>query len=448
MSNYLFVFVFVFLNGFLHLLSANAQHSRYIRTAVQEDRRILNQQHFAHEVHKLNREYYLNCQQSISKYCHYHPFSINSVSSQELVNTLDQFSDYSLPLIPNPQPDEDSDRRIDFFGVEAMLSSSVLAIRAQMRELDEYLAERPHFELIFWNSSHLHSAHNISQEEKERESGRNVHTIPVYFVLRRLPFTLATDLRDFTSINFPADANKCSSRPVSVCMDGTGTWGNRYVTSSTHLNMFKESMFTIYVSKSCAPSNRFSEPGTCDDTANAFECMFLPPTNCSLPLSVLHNCTKVNSLDFMYLSSATTNAHTIPYGSQELTDFRNSEEIKALSHRSQSSLGNKLVVPYSFYNPIKDFHVVTTDSIQKVLRNDLLDVYHHVTFTMGIHYRYNSYFRSRLDNLVTATRISERYGILRPNEQCVALHIRKDDRQIAGADMKEWCRDHTNPNSK
>jgi hypothetical protein len=30
-----------------------------------------------------------------------------------------------------------------------------------------------------------------------------------------------------------------------------------------------------------------------------------------------------------------------------------------------------------------------------------------------------------------------------PNETCVAIHIRRDDRALGETDMLEWCRNHT-----
>ena len=61
--------------------------------------------------------------------------------------------------------------------------------------------------------------------------------------------------------------------------------------------------------------------------------------------------------------------------------------------------------------------------------------------------RFNSKFRNDVDEVINSFRRSKN-RFFGPNETCVAIHIRMDDRSVFGEDMIQWCRNRTTINEK
>jgi hypothetical protein len=292
-----------------------------------------------------------------------------------------------------------------------------------------------------------HPAFHLQYLLSPTEDGFNNYWI----ILRLIPNYLLSILTTFTSYYFPTQET-CSSRPLTVNMDKWSTWGNGYFTLSNHQTSFPETIFSVFVSDHCKhhSGNRFIHRKRCSERLNKFDCLFLPSTNCSLP-KLITDCELSENFrnDFYYFTNATVDGQEIP--NEKMNEYRQS----LLDHNKLTSIPllNELLQQHSYQPfPYKNYEINNVDfifpeTLSVSIRDDGFP--HEDKFAgiymYGIHFRENIHFRSKIQEVVQRTRLSSHFGLLRPEEQCVVVHMRKDDRMIKGLEgsMGDWCRNHT-----
>lgn len=96
---------------------------------------------------------------------------------------------------------------------------------------------------------------------------------------------------------------------------------------------------------------------------------------------------------------------------------------------------------------VKNVHFIDNSTItrEEKIRTPFFDQ-RGIYYLWGVHFRPSISFRIQMEDHIRQSRISSYFGILSRNETCVAIHMRKADRQIDDLHMKEWCRNHTTKN--
>jgi hypothetical protein len=416
-----------------------------------------------HYILALEKEFYQNCNVSLSPDCTYHHISLSSsVSYDSLTHHLTQFSTILMPTKEQLSGSSHTkDKRIIFIGVEfsQVLSNDIVT------EIDRFLAERPYYELI---NIHLHddkSSISIPPKDPSSDSSSETPSSPSYasspssswMVLRLLPWKVHQLLSSFASIYFPS-ALECSQRPLAVDMDAWGTWGNRFSITALHEENYPEAIFAVFLGDHCKhhEGNRFASHSSCPHLINKFNCIFLPSTNCSLP-DYLMNCELSKSLtgDFYFFSNATSSA-TLLQDPNVIESFREQPHIKSLSRvnllfNSYDSNFQELTPSSRIFRP-NDTEFISASTTALYENNPSEFLYEDrigFTYLYGLHYRPSLLFRNAMAETIRISRISSYFGILSPNDSCIAIHLRKDDRQINGnINMREWCSNYTNHDPK
>ena len=173
-----------------------------------------------------------------------------------------------------------------------------------------------------------------------------------------------------------------------------------------------------------------ADENACPNVVNKWECLFLKSTSCEWPESVL-NCQGKKCGERGAFSNAT--ALGVGISSQEI-----SEKLR------------KFTVPNDLRDKIAGtilMHSNETDSITEQNTVSLargidggrfLDSH----FIFGVMVRYNSAFLRHVLEMEVDFRMKQS-PVFHAATSCVAVHVRRDDRAIAGVDMIEWCKNHT-----
>jgi hypothetical protein len=460
--NLLLVFVIVILEVFVYSVNLpvnNVGNLRLTRELQQDHSKQHHRSPYKNEKHyilALEKDFYQNCNVSLSPDCTYHHVSLSS--SLSYASLTHQLTPFSAVLIPEKDHLRNSnqikDKRIIFIGIEfpQLLTNDVVM------EIDRFLAERPYYELI---NIHIHddkSSISIPPTEPSSDpssqSPSSVSASSSWMVLRLLPWKVSQLLSAFSSIYYPSPS-ECSQRPLAVDMDAWGTWGNRFSITALHEENYPEAIFAVFLGDHCKhhEGNRFASHSSCPHLLNKFNCVFLPSTNCSLP-NYLLDCTLSKSLkdgDFYFFSNATSSA-TLIQDPSDIEKFREQSRIKQLT-KSNSLFATFLhnfdeITPSSRVfrpNNTELISIETTAILENHPGEFLYEDRAAFTYLYGLHYRPSLLFRNAMAETIRISRISSFFGTLMPNDTCIAIHLRKDDRQISGnVNMREWCSNYTN----
>lgn len=175
---------------------------------------------------------------------------------------------------------------------------------------------------------------------------------------------------------------------------------------------------------------------SCYGLSNKYECLFLPPTNCTTPYALQEFVTSNSRPKSNYYSMA--NEDGLPLERDEF--FR-----LVPSHTPKPSQQSDLPIPpmncliYGQHGAFNNTH----EYFSYTLRYNTLDM----LINYGFFYRLNFFFRSRVAEYVHGffTSQSKRFPT---NGDCIALHIRRGDRIprgeeiVPGDNARDWCRKH------
>jgi hypothetical protein len=378
----------------------------YLVSGLQNTRASKSPNH--HEsVSKIEFEYYSRCKELLPN-CTFHSVAFETLSYSSLNSMLQ-------PLLTSYQQLEDGETV--FIGLHLKERPS------DDHETNKYLAESSALELVYVN---------LFDQDPESH----------WIILSVIPTSLRKVLDNYISFYFPSN-EVCGSRPLSVEIDKWSTWGNRYGITAMHHGHHPESIFGIFIGDHCAHhnGNRFARSIHCNKT-NKFECLFLPSTNCTFP-NLLTDCSVSHSLgdgDSFYFTNATAEAAVV----HSIADFRTTS--LPANHPELHPRGLR-VSPHQAYSLGEEVQLISPETVLNSTSNDFqFRSFPDVVYMSGIHFRQALFFRDKVQQIIQHTRLSPHYGVLRPEEQCVVLHLRKADRILKGFDgrMREWCHNHTN----
>jgi hypothetical protein len=144
-----------------------------------------------------------------------------------------------------------------------------------------------------------------------------------------------------------------------------------------------------------------ADPESCPEIVNKWECLFLPATNCPWPDLALHCRNSSCASRELCYNSATPGGVVV--NSAEIRDILQKRMLPLPDHIPQ--VGLALTMQSNHADGL-----ITPSAIE--------------TTTRGGGSALESHF-------------------IHENLTCVAVHVRRDDRAIAGEDMLAWCRNHT-----
>eukprot|EP01040_Poterioochromonas_malhamensis_P010671 gene10671-11624_t len=373
---------------------------------------------------QLDREYFNQCSTFSAHHCEFHRIQLTEITYETLRDNVDRFTNI---------PDREESRIYISVEVKKKLDFSMET------SLNRYFSERPFFNLVYINTERPSIKKDLGAITFAEEL--------TWMIFRLVPPSVRRALTIFSHFYFPASTSHCETHPLTVDMDRGGTWGNRFGITADHAWIYREAVFMTFIADHCENQdfNRFASHDICPRHINKFECLFLPGTNCTLPTK-LTDCKFLESLPdaFPYFTNATETGEMV---SEEMARKQHEEnEAKGLSKISLQSL--KYDNPYKRFR-VKSYSHIHPKTIEMIEMNEVLyDSYFSLTYLYGIHYRMSFSFAVHVYENVRQSRISSYFGILQPNESCVAIHMRKDDRQIPGMNMRKWCEAHTRPDRK
>ena len=169
---------------------------------------------------------------------------------------------------------------------------------------------------------------------------------------------------------------------------------------------------------------KFIDDGFCPNEINKYNCAFLPMTRCPLPKHYLEcpNYDEACTPESLVYSNASSNAIVI-YKNYNNKKFRKTIERPPIEEFS--------AVGDAYYShAVFDFEHVSKEKYSVDGIGSL--------FYTGIFFRRNYEFRNRTAKMIHDFRQSTKpyFG---PNDECVAIHIRRHDRVKPGFDMIKYC---------
>ena len=177
----------------------------------------------------------------------------------------------------------------------------------------------------------------------------------------------------------------------------------------------------------------------CPQTVNKWECLFLPSTTCSWP-DVITSCHARECLpkdSNVHFSSASASGTPIRRDAMESAMRRHSSPVNAY----------RIAEVQMVYSTDKENNTITSQTAEWV-KIGSPDV-HSLFALYGVFTRFNSVFGGLVQEAIhdfRSTRTPVAPGF-RPDDTCVAVHVRRDDRALPGVDMLAWCKNHTTVNS-
>lgn len=242
-------------------------------------------------------------------------------------------------------------------------------------------------------------------------------------------------------------AEDCAKAPMHV-FNGLDAWGAKTGEFAYDYALKQFSIVNTYFSRRGDPheSNAmFMDAQTCPTIVDKFRCAFLPMTNCSTPKGI---CTEEEKADAL-CGCADQNGSCI---------FVNATEDGVKVKKSESGYFNlettwngavprpeikDKVVPVPAMLPGTSLTPWKEDPPKQAV-NGICTPETSATCTFFVHamfLRQNSFFRSRVQEMVHNFRVAQR-PVFAPTMRCAAVHVRWGDRaldKIFGQDMIDYC---------
>jgi hypothetical protein len=284
-------------------------------------------------------------------------------------------------------------------------------------QLDKALAERP----WWWAEIELQTEYQF------------------LVILQHTPRQLSEYLGAIAKREYPSP-EQCASSYLETSNHAGDTWGIRWtVAYESSKAVAKGAVFHIHVTNIQGGRERptyFTGENDCAVYKNKWECLFLPTTNCTLP-NALTSCTDTNTCypGNLNLYSSASSAGT----RLDVDDEKKKEMLQlAASKRNIPPLPSVNMGKFRVFKPQKIPELISLETAEIQERNSFL-MLEDYQYYLGIGTRFNSFFRMKLQRIGSHLRYSFDPPFLESSE-CVALHIRQDDRNIPGvADLDDWC---------
>jgi len=255
-----------------------------------------------------------------------------------------------------------------------------------------------------------------------------------------------------------------SCKERAFCVDFIdGTWGNGFINMAGHYDFCSRAVFAPFTSRTgnghdrghfsslakCFPycyNTAFTfviacipvflaDEFACPHTVNKWECLFLPSTTCTWP-NAITNCHARECLpvdEKVHFSSASASGTSI-----------SREGIQSAMDRHSSPVNTyKLEQAPMAYTSDKKNNAITSETVQwgKIDSPDA----HNLFALYGVFTRFNSIFGGLVQEAIHDFRSTRTLtgAVFRPDQTCVAVHVRRDDRALPGEDMMAWCKNRT-----
>jgi hypothetical protein len=272
---------------------------------------------------------------------------------------------------------------------------------------------------------------------------------PAYiYIFRRVPTALRSLFSIMANRSYTNPAT-CAQRPLLISVHEDNTWGNRFYNIATEYfeETYMDCAFTIYIKRRNygAKSVIYFANGEheCKHTANKWECLFLPLSNCSIPTQFLE-CTQKECGPEHWTYGIYTNATS---SGRYVTDAEKASFVNSLVDTKRLQALN----PQAFREvehtlPKYEFTAMHSNALPEAIteastvriKKQMSEIAHSAFFN-GFATRFNSEFRGRTHSLEHKFRNSFDPPF-EPLTKCVAMHIRMDDRTPPpGTDIIDWC---------
>eukprot|EP01040_Poterioochromonas_malhamensis_P010672 gene10672-11625_t len=392
--------------------------------------------HHSHDrkaILQLDNQYYTNCSRIVGPHCQYHSESLETMTYHNLVKNVDHYHTISQQEdSPKKGEKRRKDEKITYVGI---VSKQTLTLEVELA-INKYFAERPFFSIEYVNV----------------EKGSGIGNSLIFIVFRVITGSFQRILSAYSSLYFPSSPLTCASHPLAVDLDATGTWGNRFGITYIHEVTYPETIFMTFIGGHCSHhrGNRFASHDICPHMYNKFDCLFLPGTNCTIPTHFI-DCDRSKTVqdEFLVFTNATAKGQLLL--GDAVQNYRGREEVKSLPtiFKNLEAANYREDRDNGYYTQfkLKDLRFIDSNTVVKeeTFRMPYLDQ-RGIFYLWGMHYRPSMAFRVEMEESIRQSRISSYFGVLERQETCVAIHMRKDDRQINDENMTEWCIKHTNPN--
>jgi hypothetical protein len=262
------------------------------------------------------------------------------------------------------------------------------------------------------------------------------HTV----VLQQMPPRDRLTVQKIADYNFPS-AGDCSSRTMMLSLHDGDTWGNRYINLRSEIDqvLLHNSILSIFVTSRNSPHDKvyFSGENYCVADTNKWDCLFLPTTNCSLPTE-FRNCHDDRQCmpeawgSGIYTSASEAGRLLRPVGGESVYSNVSNPSNKDIRLFAGLSLGSRqftLMKSSALPNEITATSLV---SQRKESEITVSTIWYNAVLT-----RFKVQFQAKIQNLMHSFRTS--HPFFHRDTQCIALHIRMDDRNKPGLDLEEWC---------
>jgi hypothetical protein len=216
-------------------------------------------------------------------------------------------------------------------------------------------------------------------------------------------------------------------------------WGAVFGMLGNSYRSFPYAILGVYVSRSNDPKENtaFIKGSDCPTESNKWHCAFLPTTNCSFP-SLITDCHSQNCIPPNNYDSITAYSHADRDG--HLVDLRSSSDEIRLQFQTEihSPLSKELASKRFFIHPQFKYLMPFNRTWYEIMKDDVHDAYaEYASYGHYILLRLNSWYRSQVSHYIRSYRATTT-PYFHPNDECVAIHIRRGDRMTKYS-MNEIC---------
>jgi hypothetical protein len=270
---------------------------------------------------------------------------------------------------------------------------------------------------------------------QEHENHQSLHV-----TLDKISREWEPHIRFIGSIQYPPP-EICHETPLIVGKEDCihPGWGAVFGMYGSLNRIFPYSILAPYVSISNDPlqNTAFIKGSDCPNEFNKWLCAFLPTTNCSLP-SVVTDCRSDHCIPPVNYDAGAVYTHADRDG--ELINLRESTDEIRLKYQTEihSPLSKELAAKQYFIHPQFKYIMPYNRTWYEIMKDDVHDAYaEHAGFNMYLLLRMNSWYRSQVSHYIRSYRASTS-PYFHPNDECVAIHIRRGDR-TSQHNIQEVC---------
>jgi hypothetical protein len=252
-------------------------------------------------------------------------------------------------------------------------------------------------------------------------------------VLKRFRSDVEIIYRRFASNQFPL---LCSEKMMRFDFrDKIDSLGRYFYDLGYSFSSFPDHAITVLVpfvvDSSASDGIIYLDQDACPHQRNKFQCIFLCPTNCSIPSEVINSAVNNQKPPHFIYSAASVHGTPIPH------DKYHALIVGKSANHDMHTYPELNVTQYT----------ASKDSERGYFVQNKAKNTRHELFTYGLFYRLNYEFRSYVSEYFYAFQASQKKKFP-VNGDCVAIHIRRGERiredglVREGQDARDWCRTH------